>query len=183
MGFIITCCNTTQTQNSKAINTISAPLVTNLPVCLLLILCPSEKIYTAACASSYRTEFPAGSRCHHASGNHQGMMCHNRLSHTAVLWGKKKNQNKTERSKRTPKAADQRWEYISQRSNPFSQLNLESEINKLSSTMSYSLAQQLYPLHLASSTPKGRRKKKKSSMIPNKGVLGQTKNSFGREAG
>lgn len=54
------CCNTTQKQNSKAINTISAPLLTNLPVCLLLILlCPSEKIYTAACANRYRTESPA----------------------------------------------------------------------------------------------------------------------------
>lgn len=60
MGFIITCCNTTQTQNSKAINTIFAPHVTNLLVCLLLILlCSSEKIYTAACANRYRTEFSA----------------------------------------------------------------------------------------------------------------------------
>lgn len=60
MGFIITCYNMTQTQNSKAVKTISAPLGTDLPVCLLLILlCPPEKMYTAAHADRYRTEFPA----------------------------------------------------------------------------------------------------------------------------
>ena len=39
---------------------ISAHLVTNLPVCLLLILLqPSQKTYTAACANRYMTGFPA----------------------------------------------------------------------------------------------------------------------------
>lgn len=154
MGFIITCCNTTQTQNKQSNQHSFCSSCNNLSVCLLLILlCPSEKIYTAACANRYRAELPASLLGADVT-TPVAITCHNRLSRLQSVG--KKTQKEVKKQ-----AADQRWEYISQRSHHF--LNsTKTEINMLSSTMSYSQVQKFYPLHLASPTPKGRRKKKKN---------------------
>lgn len=141
-------------KHKTAQQTISAPLVTDLPVFSSSSSAPQRRSTQQPVQTGTGLRFLLP--CWEQMSPHQGQSPKHdkpqRCSRPQSV-GKKKY-------KEIKKGLQTKREYISQRSNIFSQLNQDSELNMLSSTTSYSQAQQLYSLHLASPTPKGKRKKK-----------------------